>query len=171
MAERTKIIHDKAAGFSVQRARGFVSQQDARIVDHCAGNGHTLLLAARKTVAAVVHTRGKAHKFKGADNPLPAFFWRNFLKYQGKFNIFKHSRVVKKVARLHDKAHGATAETGSLLTVKRQHILAKNLQRAGIRRVQHAQHVQHGGFAAARRPHDGHHLAGNNFNIHATQHR
>ena len=57
--------------------------------------------------------------------------------------------MVKKVARLHDKTHGATAETGSLLTVERQHILAKNLQRAGIRRVQHAQHVQHGGFTAA----------------------
>ena len=137
VAERTEIIHDKTAGFGVQRARGFVSQQDTRIVDHGAGNGHTLLLAARKAVAAVVYTRRKAHKLKGADNPLPAFFWRNLLKYQGEFNIFKHSRVVKKVARLHDKTHGATAETGSLLTVERQHILAKNLQRAGIRRVQH----------------------------------
>ena len=51
-----------------------------------------------------------------------------------------------------------------------QHILTEDLQRTGIGRVQHAQHVQHGGFAAARRPHDGHHLAGNNLNVYATQH-
>lgn len=128
MIRRLVLASSAPVGSSASRIRGLLTMARAMAT--------RWLLAARKAVAAVVHTRRKAHKLKGADNPLPAFFWRNLLKYQGEFNIFKHSRVVKKVARLHDKTHGATAETGSLLTVERQHILAKNLQRAGIRRVQ-----------------------------------
>ena len=135
VAERTKIVHDQAAGLGIQRARGFVGQQNARIVDHGAGNGHALLLTARKAVAAVVHAGREPHQLKGADNTFPAFFWRNFFKYQRKFNIFKHCGVVEKVARLHDKAHGATPKAGCLLTVERQHILAENFQRTGIGRV------------------------------------
>jgi len=149
VAERAKVVHDQAAGLGVQCARGFVGQQDARVVDHGAGNGHTLLLAARQTVAAVMHARRKPHQLKGADDPLPAFFWWNLFEYQREFNIFKHCGVVKKVARLHDKAHGAAAEAGRLLAVERQHVLAEDFERPGIGRVQHPQHVQHGGLAAA----------------------
>ena len=171
MAKRTKVIHDQAAGLGIQCTSGLVGQQNTWIVDHGAGNGHALLLTARKAVAAVVHTGRKPHKLKSADDTLPAFFWRNFFKYQRKFNIFKHCGVVKKVARLHDKTHSTATEAGRLLAVEGQHILAENFQRASIGRVQHPQHMQHGGLAAARRPHDGHHLAGNNLNVYATQHR
>ena len=171
VAERAEILHDQAAGASVQRTRGLVGQQNARIVDHGAGNGHALLLAAGQAVAAVMHPGRKAHQFQGADHPLPAFLRRYAFINQGKFNILKHRGVLEKIAGLHHKAHVPTPEGGGLLAGEGEHIRAQNVQRTGVGRVQHAQNVQHGGLAAARGAHDGHQFTGLHFNVHAAQDR
>ncbi len=144
MTERAEIFHDQAAGAGVQRAGGFVGQQNARIVDHGPGDGHTLLLAAGQPVAAIMHSGGKAHQFQSPDYPLPALLRRYAFIDQRKFNIFKHRGMFEKVAGLHDKAHVPAPEGCRLLTVERKDICAENIQRTGIGRVQHAQNVQHG---------------------------
>src|SRR3954447_23050656 len=47
-------VHDPHRGGGVQVAGGFVRQQDARLVDDGAGDGHALLLAAGEFVGHAV---------------------------------------------------------------------------------------------------------------------
>ena len=56
MAESAEIFHDQPAGALIQSACRFVGHEDARVIYHGAGNGHTLLLTTRKTVARVMHS-------------------------------------------------------------------------------------------------------------------
>ena len=48
----------------VQVAGGFVGQNDGRLVDQGAGDGHPLLLAAGKLVGMMVDAVGQAHPFQ-----------------------------------------------------------------------------------------------------------
>ena len=171
MAERAEIIHDHAAGAGIQSAGRLVGQQNTRIVDHGAGNGHTLLLPAGKAVAAVMHPRRQAHQLQRPNDALPAFRRRNPFVNQRELDVFEHCRMIKKIAGLHDEAHVAAPEGRRLFPVELQDIGSENFQRAGIRGVQHAQHMQHGGLAATGRAHDGHKFARFDLDIHATQHR
>lgn len=56
-----KEVHHDAAGLAVQCASRLVSQNQRRLVDHGAGNRHTLLLAAGKLVRLVLHALGHAN--------------------------------------------------------------------------------------------------------------
>jgi CheY-like chemotaxis protein len=46
---------DGGFDLAVERAGGFVQQQDGRVLEHHAGNGHALALAARELDAALAH--------------------------------------------------------------------------------------------------------------------
>ena len=53
--------HDLDAGLAVEVAGRFVGQQEGRLVDQGAGDGHALLLAAGKLVGMVVGAVGESH--------------------------------------------------------------------------------------------------------------
>ena len=60
-------IHDLHAGFRIQRAGGFVCQEDFRVVDQGTGDGHPLHLAAGHLIGLFVHLIGQPHLFKGGN--------------------------------------------------------------------------------------------------------
>src|SRR6185295_15489070 len=51
---------DQRLGVRVERARGLVQDQDARVLEQSAGNGDALPLAARELDAALADKRGEA---------------------------------------------------------------------------------------------------------------
>ena len=53
--EAVQALLDGGFHLGVQRAGGFVQQQDGRVFEHDAGNGHALALAARELHAALAH--------------------------------------------------------------------------------------------------------------------
>ena len=169
MAESAEIFHDQPAGALIQSACRFVGHEDARVIYHGSGNGHTLLLTARKTVARVMHARGEPNKLQRPDDAGPALGRRNLLINEREFDVLEDGGVIEKVAGLHDEAQVAAPEGGGLLAVESQDVLVHDGQRSGIRRVQESQNMEHGGLAAAGWSHDGHQLAGVNFQVHTTE--
>ena len=171
VAKGAEVVHDHTAGTGIKGPGGFVRQQDAGIVHHGAGNGHTLLLTTGKAVAAVMDAGGEPHQLQGPDDTLPAFRGGHVFIDEGEFHILEHGGVVEHIARLHDEPHVAPPESSGLLPVEFQDIGPQDLQRAGIGRMQHAQHVQHGRLAAPGRPHDGHEFPRFHLDVDATQNR
>ena len=171
VAKGAEVVHDHPAGAGVKGPGGFVRQKDAGIVHHGAGDGHTLLLAPGKTVAAVMDAGGEPHQLQGPDDPLPALRRRHVFVNKGEFHILEYRGVIEHIARLHHEAHVAPPESGCLLPVEFQDIGPQDLQRTGIWRMQHAQHVQHGRLAAPGRAHDGHEFPRLHLNVDATQNR
>ena len=54
-------VHDLDARFGIERARGFVGQQDFGVVDEGAGDGHALHLAAGQLAGLLVDVVAQAH--------------------------------------------------------------------------------------------------------------
>ena len=79
---------------------------------------------------------------------------------QGTRDVLQHVQLRQEVVVLEDEADGAAAERRQGLLVEREGILAVHPHGAGGRRVQGAEDVEQGRFAATRRPHDGEGLAG-----------
>ena len=64
---------DLFTGSRVEVSSGFIRQQDARLCNQCARNRNTLLLAARKFIWFVVHSRRQTHtiqRFRRAFAPV-----------------------------------------------------------------------------------------------------
>ena len=57
-------FHNLHTGFGVQRAGGFVCQQNIRIVNQCTGNGYTLHLATGHLIGLLVKLIAQANRLQ-----------------------------------------------------------------------------------------------------------
>jgi len=62
--------HDIVARCRVQRSGGFVGQEQRRLIDQRAGNGHALALASGEFVGFVIFARFKIDGAKGVQRAL-----------------------------------------------------------------------------------------------------
>ena len=142
-------LHDLHAGFRVQRAGGFVSQQNIRVIDQRTGNGHTLHLAAGHLVGLLMKLIAQAHSFQRAGSPAAALLLGDAGDGQRQLNVGQNGLVGNQVVALEHKTDGVVA-VGIPVPVR---IFfrgdAVNHQIAAVIPIQTADHVQQRGLAGA----------------------
>ena len=153
---------DFLAGLRIQRAGGFVGEQDRRMVDQRARDGHALLLPARKLAGQVVDAVFQPHGFQRCAGYLALFFGRappSALVHHRQHHVVQRRKARQQVVGLEDKAQFAAADAGHFSAVVFAHILAGQdvLTVAGA--VHAGQDIEQRAFARAARPHDGHEFA------------
>ena len=72
----------------------------------------------------------------------------------GNHDVFQHAALGKEMVRLENKADGAVAEGGGLVSGKLAHLFAVDDHLASRRFVQGSNQVQQSALARTRRPHD-----------------
>ena len=138
-------LQDLLAGFVVKRARGLVAQKQLGILGQCAGDGHALLLAARKLRRKV----GEA--FTQADLAKRLFgIERIGADLRREFDVLKRRQVRDQIVELKDKADIGATVFHKLCLVGGAHIAPVHRHSAGGRRVHTAQDVERRGLAGTR---------------------
>ena len=102
-------FHDLHAGFRVQRAGGFIGQQNIRIVDQGTGNGHTLHLAAGHLVGLFVELIAQAHVLQSLRCPAAALFFGDAGDGQGQFHVGKDGLMGNQIVALEHETDGVVA--------------------------------------------------------------
>ena len=138
-------LQDLLTGFIVERARGLVAQEQLGVLCQCTGNGHALLLAARKLRGEVGEALTQANLAKrllgieriGAD-------------LRRELDVFERRQVGDQIVELEDKADVGAAVFHELLLVSRTHVAPVHRYGAGGYRVHTAQDVERRGLAGTR---------------------
>ena len=149
------------AGFVVQRAGGFIAQQDLRVFGQCAGDGNALLLTARKLRREVVFAVRQTDLLQYGIG-----VQRVTADLGRKLNIFARSQVLHQIVKLEHKTDIVAAVGGQAFFVKAADSLAVQQNGALVTGIHAAQHIEHGGFARARGAQDHAELAFLNFKAH-----
>ena len=100
---------DPRARLGVQVARGFVGQDDGRVVHQCPGDSHALLLSPRKLCRVVIQPVAQAHLFQqsaGLGFSLPA---RDTSEHEGQGGVLQGGQARQQVEGLEDEADAPTA--------------------------------------------------------------
>ena len=138
-------LQDLLAGFIVKCARGLVAQKQLGVLCQCAGNGHALLLAARKLrgeVGEALTQANLAKRLLGIE--------RIRADLRRKLNIFERRQVGDQIVELEDKADVGAAVFHELRLVSGAHIAPVHRHGAGSRRIHAAQNVERRGLAGTR---------------------
>ena len=151
-------IHNLHAGFGVQRAGGFVGQQDFRVVDKRTGNGHALHLTTGKLARLLVDVVAQAHAAQRLNGTLATLAARNARQRQRQLNVLQNSLVRNKVICLEHEADAVVAVRipVTVLVLARGHAVDKQV--TAVVMVKAADDVEHGGLTRARRAKHGHEL-------------
>ena len=102
-------LHHLNAGVAVQCAGRLVGQQDVGVVDQCAGNGHTLHLAAGHFAGVLVQLVAQTYLLQRLGGPAAALGTGNAGDGQRQLHIGKHCLVRDEVIALEHKANGVVA--------------------------------------------------------------
>ena len=92
-------LQDLLAGFIVERARGLVAQKQLGVLCQCAGDGHALLLAARKLCRKVAQALAQANLAKRLFG-----IERIGANLSCELNVFEGRQVGDQIVELEDKA-------------------------------------------------------------------
>ncbi len=142
----------------VQVARGLVGQDQLRVDDHAAGDGHALLLAAGKLGTAGV---GALLQVKGADNGAHALVDGHLghpAHFQRDGDVLEHAALGQNLEVLED--HGDLAPKLRQLHPAQAHeVHARDVGRAALGPQIAVEHAQERGLARARRPGQKHEFA------------
>ena len=148
-------LHDLDAGLAVQCAGGLVGQQDVRVVDEGAGDGHPLHLAAGHLGGVLVQLVAQTHFLQRLGGPAAALGTRYAGDGQCQLHVGQHGLVGDEVVALEHEADGVVA-VGVPVAVG---VLfggdAVDDQIAAVIPVQTADNVQQGSFAGAAGAEDG----------------
>jgi hypothetical protein len=117
-----------------------------------------LLLAAGELVRLVVHALGHTHRGQGLLGPLLAAAALAAIEH-GQLHVAQRRGALEQHVLLEDKADLLVADVGELVVVEvgHAHAVQQILAAGGL--VEAADDVHQRGLAAARGPHDRHHLA------------
>ena len=160
---------DLLARLAVQRTGGFVGQQDRRLVDQRACDGHALLLAAGQFVRAVARAFGQADRGQCLPCALGALARRHLRVTQRHGHVLQRGHARQQVEALEHEADLLAAQDRQLFGVQRGHVDAVAQVAAVGGRVQAADQVHQRGLARAGRPHDGDEVAAIHAHVHAFQ--
>ncbi len=112
---REQQLHNLLPGFAVQCAGGLVGQDDGRVIDQGAGDGHPLLLPARKLIGLMIDAVAQPHHVSAA-----RAFSCGLLRVcpgvaHGQNHIGQGGLAWKQIEALEDKADLAVADRGELV--------------------------------------------------------
>ena len=140
------------AQFEIQRTKGFVQQQDLRLVHQTAGNGNTLLLTTGHLADAAALEAFQAHDFQHIAHLTADGLFVQLFQTQAKGHVLEHIQVREQCILLENGVHRA------LIGRHAGDILAFQQHFAGIRLQKTRDQAQSGGFAAAGGTQQGHEL-------------
>ena len=146
------------AGRGVEIARRLVGEDQRRTRGDGAGDGHALLLAARKLRGVVIGAMAEAHGGQFGPRTLPRVVRSGQLQRGGDVFLRGHRR--QQVEGLQHHADAAAAGQRQRVFVQGGEIRAGHLQRAGRRPLQPRQHRHQRALARARRTEQRERLAG-----------
>ena len=131
------------AQLQVQSTQGLIQQQDLRLVDQTAGDGHALLLAAGHLADAAALEPLQAHDFQHIAHFAADGFFVHLLQAQAEGHVLEHVQVREQCILLEDGIHRALVgrHAGDVFAFQ-QHL-------AGVRLQKTCDQAQGGGFAAA----------------------
>ena len=158
--QRTKQLEDFCGGFGIEVARGFVSQQQGRVIGQRACNGSALLLAAGHHVGQLVRLIRKANKRQQVGSPLAALAGRQRRrKIHWQHHILQQSQRWQHLKKLEDDPNRGPAPRGEVVLAHAIEAMAANMHCATAGRIDSGHHVKQCGFAIAGRANHGHKLA------------
>ena len=145
---------------AIQRARGFIGEQDLRPVNQCAGNGSALAFTAgqlsRTMIEPVTEPDGlqqlRCTLFQGVATKI-------FPDYRWDEHIFQNCALRQKMVKLKDEANGCIPKVRQLLRGKLRQVLTRDDHFTRIGLVKGAENVQEGAFSTPARADDGDGLA------------
>ena len=152
-------IEHLGACLGIQRACGFVRQQEGGSVGQGPGHGHPLFLPSGEGGRQLVRLVGDAHLLQQGQGPLAALPATHARVEHGQLHIAHDARLGQEVVALEDEADLLVADPGQLAA--REPLDLSPVERVGAGRgeVQAAQDGHEGGFAGSRGADEGHELA------------
>ena len=166
-----KVRQDDFAGFCVKVAGRLVGQNERRIIDQGAGDGHALDLAARQLVGLVHKMRFvQAGRFQRSRARIPALFFFDACVDQGQRDIAQNGRPRQQIERLENKADFVAADNRPVRrrSTSRRLCRPANTVRMSAYPRQPRICIKRG-FAGAGWSHDGHEFAVFDFEADALQ--
>ncbi len=143
----------------VEVAGRLVGEDQLGLGDEGAGDRDALLLAARELAGAMARAMGDADLVHHLVDTALALGGGDVVVEQGQLDILAHRQLVDQVEALEDEADVGLAHVGELALREAGDLLSVEQVRTARRAVEHADHVEQGRFAAARRAHDRDELA------------
>jgi hypothetical protein len=129
------------AGVRIESAGRLVCEQQRRIIDEGAGDGHPLLLSARKLCGGMVRAVGKADLVKERQGAAPALGRRHTGIEQRQLDIVQGGRSGQQIKALKDKAEFVAADGGPLARTEAADLDPVQPVPTGSRRVEATQQV------------------------------
>ena len=166
----TEQLHDLRAAGAVQRAGGFIGQQQPGLSHNGAGNGHALALAAGELVRPMVNPVGKAHGFQRGAGTLAPLLLLHAAVQKRQRHIIQRRQLGQQVEGLEHKADLLVAHLGQLLAGAFGNLPATQQIAAGGGHIQAADQVHQRGLAAAGGAHNGQIIPLGHIQIHILQH-
>jgi acyl-CoA thioesterase-1 len=155
-AARQDEVDNRFAGGGVQIASGFIGKQQRRARGQSAGDGHTLLLAARQLAGVMVEPVAKADRLQFLRRAQPR------IRHPGQFerghHIFQRRHRGQQVKRLQHHPDPPAPGHGQAVLGQGRKILPSHHQAAPAGAFKARQHRHQAGFAAARGAKDRQHL-------------
>ena len=102
-------LHHLNAGVAVQCAGRLVGQQDVGVIDQCAGDGHTLHLAAGHFAGVLVQLIAQSHLLQRLGGAALALCARDAGNGQGQLHVGQNGLMGDQVVALEHKADGVVA--------------------------------------------------------------
>ena len=151
-------IHDLHARLGVEGARGFVGQQDLRVIDEGARDGDALHLAARHLRGLLVDVVLQADAFKSVEGALAALGAGDAREGQCQLDVRENALVGDQVVGLEDESDAVVAVGVPVarLVVFRRNAIDDEV--AALEAVEAADDVEHRRLAGAGLAQHGHKL-------------
>ena len=153
-------VHDLHAGVGIERARGFVGEQDVGVVDERTRDGDALHLPARELVGLFIELFPEPHPLQRLGGALFALLARDARDGERELHVAEHRLMRDEVVALEDKADAVIAVDVPIAVFEVPRGLALDDEVARGVLIEPADDVEEGGFSAARRAQNAHELVG-----------
>lgn len=162
-------IGNRVRGVAIKIARGFIAQQQARLIDERARNGHALFFSAGKLCGKMFKAMAEPDALQERACMLVLCVRALAESERGQQHVFDYGVLRQEMMLLKHEAEGLIAKFCQRDFAKRARIRGVERDRAGGRLIQRAEQMQQRALARAGRPEQRKRLAGRNFERHVAQ--
>ncbi len=155
----------------IQISGGFIRQQQRRVMDKRARDGHALLLASGKLAGALFPATTQPHFVQPLAGSLQRLLQSLASNQERHGHVFRGCEIRKQMVPLPDKTHDAIAILRQFFFRKRPQRISSEVYFTTRWSVQRSQQVEQSAFARAGRPDDRDHLAALNNQVDFVQRR
>ena len=156
--------------FRVERAAGFIGQDDRRTVHQGPRHGHTLFFAARELCGLMVGTIFETHELQQFVGPLAGFVLAGACNQCRNHHVLDGRKFGQELMKLKHEANLLIAEVAQPIASQVGDVCSIDADSALVGFVERADDLQQGGFSRAAGAYNAHNLAWLNIEINAFKH-